>query len=149
MRQGGLRGWNAESEFRELLTQVRELFQRGPNLERRILMALQADVQRLIDAVTANTSAAKSAEQALQAQGKQIDDLKAAIAGLQAGQVIGPDDLQTLRAGIDQLSATNTELQSAVPANTPEGPVVAPAGTLGPDGKPVEPNTGTNPAPQA
>lgn len=103
-------------------------------------MALQADVQRMIDAVTANTSAVKAAEAGLQAQGKQIDDLKGQIAGLQAGQVITPDDLQALRAATDQLSQTNTELQTAVPANTPEGPKVPAAGELDPaTGKPVEP----------
>lgn len=46
-----LRGFHSETELRNALDQVLDLFQRGPNLERRLLMALQASVQKLIDDV--------------------------------------------------------------------------------------------------
>lgn len=102
-------------------------------------MALQKDVQDMIDAVTQNTSAVKSAEAGLQVLQKKIEDQGAIIAGLQAGQVITADDLAALRASTGVLKDTTNELLTAIPANTSEGPKVAPSGTLDDQGNPVAP----------
>ena len=138
-----IQGWHPESEFRELLERVKDILDH-PHVERNILMTLQADVQKLIDEIRQNKDLVTSVAQALQAQGKQIDDLKATVAGFQAGQVLTVDDLTAIQGGVGQLAETNTALQTATPANTPGQPVVAPAGTLGPDGQPIPPNTAAN-----
>lgn len=80
-------------------------------------MALSADVQKLVDAVAANTSAVKSATDALALEGTQIADLKAQIAALQVGVPIDAEDLAAIQKAVADLSATNTALQTAVPAN--------------------------------
>jgi hypothetical protein len=98
-----------------------------PTIERNILMAIQADVQKLIDEVAQNKDLVTSVAQALQVQGKQIDDLKAQITGLQAGQVLTVDDLTAIQGAVTQLGETNTALQTATPANTAGQPIVAPA----------------------
>lgn len=126
-----LRAFHPEAELRELLEEIRGLFQRGPNLERRLLMALTAEVQTLVDAVAANTSAAKSIEAAVALQTTQIGDLTIKVTDLQAkldaGGVINAADLEAIKASAATIIETNTELAKAVPANTPpEQPVTQP-----------------------
>jgi len=82
-------------------------------------MALDAQVQRLVDAVAANTNAVKSAQDALALEANQIADLKAQIAAIQPGQAIDAEDLAAITKAADDLQATNTALQAAVPQNTP------------------------------
>lgn len=109
--------WHPESEFRALLAQVKAILDH-PRVERNILMALQADVQRLVDEVKENSDLAKASAQALQIQGKQIDDLKTQIGTLQAGQVLTAEDLDAIKGLVSEVGETNTELQAAVPAGT-------------------------------
>jgi dsDNA-specific endonuclease/ATPase MutS2 len=126
-----LQGWHPESEFRQLIEQVADYIN-TPTTERKLLMALQADVQKLIDEIKQNKDLVTSVAQALQVQGKQIDDLKTQVSGLQAGQVLTVDDLTAIQGAVTDLGETNTELQTATPANTPGQPVV-PAATPTPD----------------
>jgi len=138
--------WHPESEFRALLAQVKAILDH-PRVERNILMAIQADVQRLVDEVAQNKDLVTSVAQALQVQGKQIDDLKAQVTGLQAGQVLTVDDLNAIKTAVTDLGDTNTALQTATPANTPGQPVIAPSGELDENGNPIPVNTAANPAP--
>lgn len=103
-------------------------------------MALQADVQRLVDEVKENNDLAKSNSQALQIQGGQIDELKTQLKGLQAGQVLTAEDLAAIKKSADDLSETNTLLQDATLKNTPSdpNPVLSP-GTSNPT--PMDPAT--------
>jgi len=82
-------------------------------------MALQADVQALVDAVTANTNAVQAAIAGLQAEAKQIADLQAQLAAIVPGQPVDAEDLASIQKAVTDLGATNTALQTAVPANVP------------------------------
>lgn len=81
------------------------------------IMALSPQVQALVDAVAANTSAVKAATDGLALEATQIADLKAQIAAITPGQAIDQEDLDAITKAVADLSATNTALQSAVPAN--------------------------------
>ena len=121
-----IQGWHPETEFRLLIEEVASYI-RTPTTERKLLMALQADVQKLVDEIRQNKDLVTSVAQALQTQGKQIDDLKATVAGFQAGQVLTVEDLNAIQGGVGQLAETNTALQTATPANTPGQPTIPPA----------------------
>ena len=84
----------------------------------KMLMAISAEVQKVIDDITANTSLVKSVDAALKLQGTQITDLQAQIAALQAGSVLSAEDKAALVQAASDLEATNTTLQADVPANT-------------------------------
>ena len=88
-------------------------------------MALQADVQKLVDEVAANSSLVKSVEAASGVLSTQITDLKNQVSALQAGQVLTAEDLTAIQASVATLGETNTELQAAVPANTAPADVPA------------------------
>ena len=122
-----LQSWHPETEFRLLIKQVSDYIN-TPTTERKLLMALQADVQKLVDEIKQNKDLVTSVAQALQVQGKQISDLQATVTGFQAGQVLTIDDLTAIQGGVAQLAETNTELQTAAPANTPGQPTI-PAAT--------------------
>jgi len=141
-----LSGWHPESAFRDLLEKI-EGYINHPTVERNILMAIQADVQKMLDEIAQNKDLVTSVVQGLQVQSKQITDLQTTVAGLQAGQVLTVDDLTAIKSGVTSLGETNTVLQTAVPANTPGQATVPASGTLGPDGQPVPVNTAANPAP--
>jgi len=117
-----LEAFRAEMEFRSLLASIRDYFQRGPNLDRRLLMALTKEVQDLVDAVAANTSVSKSVEAAVKVQSGQITALDAKVAELQAkldaGGTISAEDLAAIKAQTDTITETNVELAAAIPANT-------------------------------
>src|SRR5882757_1352622 len=91
-----IQGWHPEAEFRRLIEQVADYIN-TPTTERKLLMALQADVQKLVDEVKQNSDLAKSSAQALQIQGQQIDALKTQIGTLQAGQVLTAEDLAAIQ----------------------------------------------------
>lgn len=134
-----IQGWHPESEFRRLLDRVKAILDH-PRVERNMLMALQADVQRLVSEIKENNDLAKASAQALQVQGKQIDDLKTQIGALQAGQVLTAEDLAAIKTAADDLGQTNTELQDAVPKGTSADTTVQPAaGTSNP--APMDPAT--------
>jgi predicted nucleic acid-binding Zn-ribbon protein len=113
-------GYDPEASFRKMLDEFRHLLN-NPNIERRLLMALTAEVKALVDAVAANTSASKSIEAAVALQTTQIADLKAKVdelqAKLDAGGVINAEDLAAIKASADTITETNTELAAATPAN--------------------------------
>lgn len=96
-------------------------------------MSLTAQVQQLVDQVTANTNAAVAAEQALTFQGTKIDELNAKIATLSAASgALSTDDLTALTQMGQQLSLTNTALIKAVPANTGDNaPATVSGGIVG------------------
>ena len=121
-----IQGWHPEAEFRLLIEQVANYIN-TPTTERKLLMALQADVQKLVDEIRQNKDLVTSVAQALQVQSKQITDLQSTVAGFQAGQVLTVDDLTAIQGGVSQLAETNTELQTAALANTPGQPTIAPA----------------------
>jgi hypothetical protein len=83
------------------------------------LMALQPEVQALVDQVTANTNSAQAAQAALKAEADQITALQAQIAGISPGAPIDAEDLQAIKDATAQLQQTNAAMQTAVPANTP------------------------------
>lgn len=147
----GMEAFRPDQEMRQLLEEVRALAGRNiPHEIKEQLMALQADVQKLVDEVKQNNDLVGSVAQALQIQGKQIDDLKAQIAGLQAGQIITPDDLSAIQKAVTDLGETNTELQGAVPGNTPGQPTIPAEGPVPVDtaNNPAQPDTpATNPNP--
>lgn len=123
MNRKQLEAYRAEFEFRTLLASIRDYFQRGPNLDRKLLMALTKEVQDLVDAVTANTSVTKSVEAAIGVQSGQITTLSDKVAELQAkldaGGTINAEDLAAIKAQTEVITETNTELAAAIPANTP------------------------------
>jgi len=90
--------------------------------EREELMALQPEVQDLVDKVAANSNAVQAATQALQAEAKQIADLQAQIAGITPGAPIDAEDLQAIKDAASKLADTNSALQTAVPQNAPPAP---------------------------
>ncbi len=114
-------GWHPESAYRELLEKV-EYFINHPHVERNLLMALQADVQKLVDEIAANSDLAKSNEAAIGLLGTQITDLQAKINALQAGQVLTAEDLTAIQGAVTTLGETNAGLKTAVPASTPAAP---------------------------
>ena len=84
-------------------------------------MALQPQVQALIDTVTANTNAVTAAIAGFQGEQTQITALQKQVADLQAqiasGTPIDAEDLAAISKAVTDLQTTNTALQAAVPAN--------------------------------
>lgn len=113
-----LQGFHPETELRQVITKVEDLFQRGPNLERRLLMALNANVQKLIDDVAKNADLSKSILEAQNLQNKQIADLKSQIASIQPGQPIDDENLAAINATVATIEQTNAALATAVPSGT-------------------------------
>lgn len=117
-----LRGFNPELELRELLANIRDLFQRGPNLERRMLMALTASVQKLVDEVAETRTIVEAVKKGQDLTAGQLADLKAQVADLQAkldaGGAINVEDLAAIDASVTSLDEANEALKAAVPANT-------------------------------
>lgn len=81
------------------------------------IMALNAQVQALVDAVAANKNGVKAALDGLAAEATQISALQAQIAALTPGQPIDADDLAAITQAVTDLGDTNSQLQTAVPAN--------------------------------
>lgn len=90
-----------------------------PNVDeiKEMIMALQADVQALVDQVAANTSAVQGAIAGLQAEAAQIAALQAQIAALPPNAPIDAEDLAAIQTAVTNLKDTNAALQTAVPAN--------------------------------
>ena len=114
-----IQGWHPEAEFRRLIEQVADYIN-TPTTERKLLMALTAEVQALVDAVAANTSASKSIEAALKVESDQIAALTTQVADLEAklaaGGTISAEDLKAVVDSTTQLAETNAGLQAAAPA---------------------------------
>lgn len=91
----------------------------------KLLMAVSAQVQTVLDKVTATQSIVASVEQGLTAQGALISQLNQTIAALQAqagaGQALGADDIAALATIGQDLDGINTGLSAAIPANTNTG----------------------------
>ena len=84
----------------------------------KMLMAISAEVQAVLDQIKQNTSLVASVDAALKAEAAQITALQAQIAALQAGTVLSAEDKAALVTAATDLAATNTTLQADVPANT-------------------------------
>lgn len=85
-------------------------------------MAISQEVQGLLDQARVTQSLVKSVDLGLKAQSVQINDLQAQIATLQAGAPLSADDKAALQEAANDLSESNTTLQSDIPANTPQAP---------------------------
>lgn len=121
-----LRGYHPDLELRGLLDKLQDLFQRGPNLERRLLMALTQNVQRLLDEVAETKTIAEAVKKGQELTTTQLAALTAKVEELQAkldaGGVINAEDLAAIDTAVTDLDATNEELKKAVPANTEPTP---------------------------
>lgn len=89
-------------------------------------MALNANVQKLVDDVAKNSDLAKSILAAQDLQNQQIADLKAQLASIVPGQPVDQENLDAINKAVTQIEDTNTALATAVPAGTPAGPAVKP-----------------------
>jgi uncharacterized phage infection (PIP) family protein YhgE len=87
-----------------------------------LIMAISPQVQSVLDAIAANTNLVTAVDAALKAEATQITGLQNQVKALQdqiaAGGTLSADDIAGLAAGLQQLSDTNTKLQSDVPAGT-------------------------------
>ncbi len=125
-----LRAFHPEEAIRLAVEQVQSLID-NPSLERNLLMALNAQVQRLIDEVKKNSDLIQSHRAAEDIRSKQLNDLKAQISTLTAGGTVDAENLAEINKAVDQLVETNAALTDAVPAGTKVDPNPAPA-PLGP-----------------
>lgn len=123
-----LQSFHPETELRQVITDVRDLFNRGPNLERRLLMALNANVQKLIDDVARNADLSKSILAGQDLQNKQIADLKSQLASIVPGQPIDDENLAAINAQVAIIEQTNAALATAVPQGTTLAPNPIPLG---------------------
>lgn len=123
-----LQSFHPETELRQVITKVEDLFQRGPNIERRLLMALNANVKKLIDDVARNADLSKSILAAQDLQNKQIADLKSQLASIQSGQPVDNENLAAINATVATIEQTNTALATAVPQGTILAPNPIPLG---------------------
>lgn len=94
-------------------------------------MALNANVQKLIDDVAKNADLSKSILAAQDLQNKQIADLKSQIASIQPGQPVDDENLAAINATVATIEQTNAALATAVPSATPLDPKPAPLGDQG------------------
>lgn len=129
-----LEGYRAELEFRTLLASIRDYFQRGPNLDRKLLMALQASVQKLIDEVAETRDLKDAIKSGFDLMSKQISDLKAQLDAIVPGQPVDAENAAAIQKAVDDLDQTNEALKTAVPAQPAPVPV---------EGQPL--TTGTQP----
>ena len=88
----------------------------------KMLMAISAEVQAVLDQIKQNTSLVASVDAALKAEAVQIKALQDQIAALQTGGVLSAEDKAALVQAATDLAATNAELQADVPANTTPAP---------------------------
>lgn len=103
-----------------LLRRVLAYILNNHDIERNLLMAISANVQKLIDDVQQNSDLVKSVIAGQAIMTKQIADLKDAAAVLEAGAVASAEDVAGINSSITALEDTNKALGVAVPANTPE-----------------------------
>lgn len=138
-----LEGYRSEYEFRTLLASIRDYFQRGPNLDRKLLMALNDKVQKLLDEVEQTKGLKDAVVKGFEVQTGLIKQLQDELARIVPGQPIDAENLAAITKAADDLDAANEQLKVVVPANTPTGGDVTPASDVKPE-PPVEidPNTG-------
>jgi hypothetical protein len=82
-------------------------------------MALDQNVQTLIDEVANNSNLVASAIAGLKVESDQITALQAQIAAIPPSQPIDAEDLAALQKAVGDLKDTNAQLQTAVPASIP------------------------------
>lgn len=153
-RRRVLEGYRAEQEFRTLLASIRDYFQRGPNLDRKLLMALQASVQKLIDEVAETRDLKDAIKGGFDLMGKQIQDLKDQLASIVPGQAIDAENAAAIQKAVDDLDQTNEALKTAVPAQPAPAPIEGQPLTTGTQpvthdqaGNPIEPDADGQPKP--
>lgn len=91
-------------------------------------MALNANVQKLIDDVARNADLSKSILAGQDLQNKQIADLKSQLASIQPGQPVDDENLAAINATVATIEQTNAALADAVPASTTLGQKLIPLG---------------------
>lgn len=118
-----------------------------------IAMALSKEVQTALDEIKRNKSLADSTaaadklrDQKIKDQQAAIDDLNAKIAAIPVNQEMSQEDKDALTQGVadlkasgDELVAINSQLQTAVPANTPGPDAPAAPVAAGNPGQPAAP----------
>jgi hypothetical protein len=87
-------------------------------------MALDARVQKLIDEVAETRGLKDSVAKGFDLLSKQIADLKDQLASIVPGQPVDAENAAAIQKAVDDLDATNTALQDAIPAEPK--PVVEP-----------------------
>jgi DNA repair ATPase RecN len=164
-RGGGLQGYSPDTEIRKILGELRGFANTlrqvvdAPSSVKGMIMALQQDVQNLVDEMARNTSATQSMKQAFDLQNskisdqtKAIDDLNKQVADLknQSGP-IDPEDLAAIQDSVTKVKANNDQLQeitnavsTAAPNNvTDTPPQVVPGGAGSTPAPAANPTTGT------
>lgn len=137
-----LRGYNPDTALDEILHHLGDLVRNlrqlldAPTNVKGMIMALQADVQSLVDAVKTNTSAVQSMKQSfdleakqIAEQGRKITELQAQIAAIQPGQPVDAEDLAAIKQAASDVESSNstlaeinTAVAQAAPANTQGNP---------------------------
>ncbi len=84
----------------------------------KLLMAISAEVQAVLDGIKTNTSLVASVDAGLKAEAVLIKALQDQIAALQAGAVLSAENAAALTQGAADLASTNATLQADVPAGT-------------------------------
>lgn len=113
-------------------------------------MALNANVQKLIDDVAKNSDLVKSNNARTEIMQGQIADLKTQLTAIQPGQDISQENLDGINKAVSQLEETNAALDQAVVATTSAGPAVKPVDPGAPLTKgtqPVDSDSAGNPIP--
>lgn len=124
-------------------------------------MALNANVQKLIDDVARNADLSKSILAGQDLQNKQIADLKSQLASIQPGQPVDDENLAAINATVATIEQTNAALADAVPQGTVLAPNPIPLGdpnalltkgtqpvTSDSAGNPIAPDAPGQPVPQ-
>jgi hypothetical protein len=117
-----LESYRAEREFRDQLGLIRDFFAKGPNYDRRLLMALQASVQKLIDEVAETRDLKDSVAKGFELMSAKIDDLKTQLGSIVPGQPIDAENAAAIQKAADDLEQTNEALKTAVPNQDPAPP---------------------------
>lgn len=114
-----LKGWHPETEFRNLLAQVKDLISK-PNFERNMLMALSKEVQDLVDQVRSLKDVVQSVDTGFKALKAQNDEQAAKIAALPVAPAsLSQEDKDALVQSTQDTTSLINTLQSDIPANTP------------------------------
>lgn len=89
----------------------------------KLLMALDTNVQELVNQVANNNSLVASVIAGLKVESDQITALQAQVEALTAqigsGQAIDAEDLTAITKAVSDLKDTNAQLTTAIPASTP------------------------------
>lgn len=119
-----LEGFRAQ--FHDQLITIHSFLERNNSYDRRMLMALNASVQHLIDEVAKTRSLKDSITAGFDLLSNQIADLKSQLATIAPGQPIDEENLAAINKAADDLDQTNEALKVAVPAEPKPTPTNQP-----------------------